>query len=78
MQAGITAVRWVKGEDIEAIAVATGARIVARFEDLAANKLGVAENIDVITLGTTNDKIMVIKGFGSKLENGEIVKKSVP
>lgn len=63
MQAGISAVRWAKGEDIEAIAVATGARIVARFEDLSADKLGFAENVEVISLSTTNDKIMVINGF---------------
>ena len=53
MQAGISAVRWAKGEDIDAIAVATGARIVARFEDLTPAKLGFAESVEVKTLSTT-------------------------
>lgn len=69
MQAGISAVRWAKGEDIEAIAVATGARIVARFEDLSSDKLGFAENVEVISLSTTNDKIMVINGFDKQLKD---------
>lgn len=61
-QNGICAVRWAKGEDIEAVALATGARIVARFEDLSPDKLGIAEKVEVKTLGTVNDKILLIKG----------------
>ncbi|CAL6001424.1 TCP-1_chaperonin subunit epsilon [Hexamita inflata] len=77
MQAGISAVRWAKAEDMEAIAVATGARIIARFEDLAPNKLGIAEHVEVLTVGTTNDKMMVIQGFDNKFENGQIVPKTI-
>ena len=62
MKADISAVRWAKGEDIEAVAVATGARIVARFEDLTTEKLGTAESVRVETLGTDNERIMIIKG----------------
>lgn len=65
-KAGISAVRWAKGEDIEALAVATGARIVARFEDLSSDKLGFAESVEVIDLGANNDRVMVIKGFKSE------------
>lgn len=36
------AVRWVSGTDIELMAVATGARIVPRFEEISAEKLGKA------------------------------------
>lgn len=35
-KAGISAVRWAKAEDLEAVAMATGACIVSRFEDLDA------------------------------------------
>lgn len=77
MQAGISAVRWAKGEDIEAIAVATGARIVARFEDLTPAKLGFAESVEVKTLSTTQDKVMIIRGFDSRYdsEKNNIVRK---
>jgi T-complex protein 1 subunit epsilon len=39
---GLPAVRWVGGVEIELLAIATGARIVPRFEDLSADKLGFA------------------------------------
>ncbi|KAH0573879.1 TCP-1 chaperonin subunit epsilon [Spironucleus salmonicida] len=61
-QAGISAVRWAKGEDIEALAITTQARIVARFEDLSADKLGVAASIKVESLGTSSDKVLIVKG----------------
>lgn len=38
----LPAVRWVGGVEIELLAIATGARIVPRFEELAAEKLGFA------------------------------------
>ena len=34
--------RWVGGLEMEALAIATGARIVPRFEELSADKLGYA------------------------------------
>ena len=43
-QNGIHAVRWVGGMEIEAIAIATGAKIVPRFEELSADKLGFASS----------------------------------
>jgi T-complex protein 1 subunit epsilon len=36
----LPAVRWVGGVEIELIAIATGSRIVPRFEELKAEKLG--------------------------------------
>lgn len=63
MQNDINAVRWVKGEDIEAVALATGARIIPRFEDISSDKLGYAEAVREISLGTSSDKIMVFEGL---------------
>ncbi|GMF97485.1 unnamed protein product [[Candida] boidinii] len=42
LQNELPAVRWVGGSEIEMIAIATGGRIVPRFEDLDASKLGYA------------------------------------
>lgn len=40
LQKGLPAVRWVGGPEIELIAIATGGRIVPRFSELSAEKLG--------------------------------------
>jgi hypothetical protein len=37
--------RWVGGVEIELLAMATGARIVPRFEELTADKLGTAGSV---------------------------------
>jgi chaperonin GroEL (HSP60 family) len=42
MHHNLPAVRWVGGVEIELLAMATGARIVPRFEELTADKLGSA------------------------------------
>src|SRR5690606_25220223 len=42
LQNELPAVRWVGGPEIELIAIATNGRIVPRFEDLTADKLGTA------------------------------------
>lgn len=39
---GLPAVRWVGGPEMELIAIATGGRIVPRFEELTPDKLGTA------------------------------------
>lgn len=54
------AIRWVGGVEIELLAIATGARIVPRFEELSADKLGVAKFVKQVTLGTTTDKMIQI------------------
>lgn len=55
------AVRWVGGVDIELLAMATGARIVPRFEEITAEKLGVAGKIREMSFGTTDDKVLIIE-----------------
>ena len=57
----LPAVRWVGGPEIELIAIATNGRIVPRFEDLTADKLGKAGIVREITFGTTRDKMLVIE-----------------
>jgi T-complex protein 1 subunit epsilon len=49
----LPAVRWVGGVDIEHIAIATGAKIVPRFEELTADKLGNCGTIKEMSFGTT-------------------------
>ena len=62
MQAGLPAVRWVGGVEIELIAVATGARIIPRFEDVAVSKLGSAASVKEISVGTQNEQMIIIEG----------------
>lgn len=61
LQNELPAVRWVSGTDIELIALATGARIIPRFEEIKAEKLGSAGRIREISFGTTNDKMIAIE-----------------
>jgi len=61
MQNELPAVRWVGGPEIELIAIATHGRIVPRFEDLTAAKLGKAGLVRELTFGTTRDKMLVIE-----------------
>src|ERR1700750_2125022 len=49
----LPAVRWVGGPEIELIAIATNGRIVPRFEDLSAEKLGKAGVVRDVSFGTT-------------------------
>ncbi|KAJ9114039.1 T-complex protein 1 subunit epsilon [Naganishia vaughanmartiniae] len=61
MQNGLPAVRWVGGPEIELIAIATNGRIVPRFEDLTAEKLGTAGIVRELSFGTTREKMLVIE-----------------
>ncbi|KAF8322666.1 hypothetical protein DL93DRAFT_2199957 [Clavulina sp. PMI_390] len=61
MQNELPAVRWVGGPEIELIAIATNGRIVPRFEDLTAEKLGRAGVVREVSFGTTRDKMLVIE-----------------
>ncbi|KAF9790476.1 chaperonin Cpn60/TCP-1 family [Thelephora terrestris] len=61
MQNELPAVRWVGGPEIELIAIATHGRIVPRFEDMTAAKLGKAGLVRELTFGTTRDKMLVIE-----------------
>lgn len=60
-QAGLPAVRWVGGVELELIAIATGGRIVPRFEELTADKLGKAGVVREMSFGTTKDQMLVIE-----------------
>jgi len=61
LQRDLPAVRWVGGPEIELIAIATGGRIVPRFSELTADKLGKAGKVRELTFGTTKDKMLVIE-----------------
>lgn len=61
LQQELPAVRWVGGPEIELIAIATGGRIVPRFEELTADKLGYAGLVRELSFGTTKDKMLVIE-----------------
>ena len=61
LQNELPAVRWVGGPEIELIAIATGGRIVPRFSELTAEKLGFAGLVKEISFGTTKDKMLVIE-----------------
>merc|ERR1712226_1135916 len=51
-QEKLPAVRWVGGVEMELIAIATGGRIVPRFEELTPEKLGFAGSVKEIQMGT--------------------------
>merc|ERR1719412_1748585 len=61
LQRELPAVRWVGGPEIELIAIATGGRIVPRFQELSPEKLGTAGLVRELTFGTTKDKMLVIE-----------------
>ncbi|PMD65547.1 t-complex protein-like protein 1 [Hyaloscypha bicolor E] len=61
LQNDLPAVRWVGGPEIELIAIATNGRIVPRFEDLSAEKLGKAGIVREMEFGTTREKMLVIE-----------------
>ena len=64
-QRGLPAIRWVGGVELELIAIATGARIVPRFEELSADKLGRAGTVRELSLGTGQDTVMIIEKCAS-------------
>merc|ERR1712110_1049003 len=61
LQNDLPAVRWVGGPEIELIAIATGGRIIPRFCEISAEKLGNAGVLREIGFGTTKDKMLVIE-----------------
>lgn len=48
-------------DNSQLIAIATNGRIVPRFEDLTADKLGKAGLVREMTFGTTREKMLVIE-----------------
>lgn len=61
LQKNLPAIRWVGGPEIELIAIATGGRIVPRFEELTPEKLGRAGSVRELSFGTTKEKMLVIE-----------------
>jgi len=61
LQNQLPAIRWVGGTEIELLAIATGARIVPRFDDISAEKLGNAGIVREVELGTTKDHIVIVE-----------------
>lgn len=61
MHKGLPAVRWVGGVELELLAMATGARIVPRFSELAPEKLGRAGSVKEVSFGTTKDRVLLIE-----------------
>merc|ERR1711959_844978 len=61
MQNKLPAVRWVGGVEIELLAIATGGRIVPRFQELTADKLGHAGMVREESFGTTKERMLVIE-----------------
>uniref|UniRef100_A0AC34Q8N0 T-complex protein 1 subunit epsilon n=1 Tax=Panagrolaimus sp. JU765 TaxID=591449 RepID=A0AC34Q8N0_9BILA len=57
----LPAVRWVGGPEIELIAIATNGRIVPRFSELTADKLGTAGLVREIQVGTGRDHFLCIE-----------------
>ena len=57
----LPAVRWVGGVEIELLAIASGARIVPRFEEVDASKLGTIGVIKEYSFGTSNEKVLLIQ-----------------
>lgn len=43
------------------IAIATGGRIIPRFEEISKEKLGYAGKVRELSFGTTKDKMLVIE-----------------
>jgi len=61
LQHKLPAVRWVGGLELEKIAIATGGRIVPRFEEVSEAKLGKAGMVREIGFGTTKDRYLLIE-----------------
>merc|ERR1719378_583655 len=62
MHNNLPAVRWVGGVEIELLAIATGARIIPRFEEVDASKLGKAGIIKELSFGSgQNEKVLLVQ-----------------
>lgn len=61
LQNELPAVRWVGGVELELIAIATGGRIIPRFQEIAAEKLGKAGRVREVAFGTTKERMLVIE-----------------
>lgn len=65
MKNKLPSVRWVGGVEMELLAIATGGRIVPRFEELTEDKLGKAGHVREHAFGTTSERMIVIEECSS-------------
>lgn len=65
LQNSLPAVRWVGGVELELLAIATGGRIVPRFSELSAEKLGRAGRVREVGFGTTKERMLVVEECAS-------------
>merc|ERR1711991_881539 len=65
LQNNLPAIRWVGGVEMELIAIATGGRIVPRFEELSEDKLGFAGTVKEIQMGTNREPMLIIEDCGN-------------
>jgi T-complex protein 1 subunit epsilon len=65
LQNQLPAVRWVGGVEMEHIAMATGGRIIPRFEDITPEKLGRAGRVREISFGNSSERMLVIEDCAS-------------
>lgn len=61
LQNNLPSVRWVGGPEMELLALATGAHIVPRFEELESKKLGTAGHVYERSFGTQHDSVLLIE-----------------
>ena len=61
LQHDLPSVRWVGGVELELLALATGAHIVPRFEELSPEKLGTAGRVYERSFGTNHDSVLLIE-----------------
>uniref|UniRef100_A0A7S1GCY1 T-complex protein 1 subunit epsilon n=1 Tax=Bicosoecida sp. CB-2014 TaxID=1486930 RepID=A0A7S1GCY1_9STRA len=61
LQHKLPAVRWVGGVELELLAIATDARIIPRFSEVSAEKLGKAGRVREVAFGTTKDRMLVVE-----------------
>lgn len=62
LKSELPAVRWVGGVELELIALATGGRIIPRFSEISASKLGKAGVVRELSFGTTHEHVIVLEG----------------
>ncbi|KAI5423662.1 hypothetical protein KIW84_030039 [Lathyrus oleraceus] len=61
MHTNLPAVRWIGGVELELIAIATSGRIVPRFQELTAEKLGKVGIVRGKAFGTAKDRMLYIE-----------------
>ncbi|XP_050889170.1 T-complex protein 1 subunit epsilon-like [Lathyrus oleraceus] len=69
MHTNLPAVRWVGGVELELIAIATSGRIVPRFQELTAGKLGKVGIVREKACGTAKDRMLYIEYCANSKDN---------